>query len=875
MPSKLCAGSHLRDVLNGFIPDLVSSDGYITDPGAFIENINLNVSWTPCDLTGLEYVSCNLMNLGFDPGVEVTAFPSFPAVSGTSSLFQIWNYTGTDLPALPLGLEALIIDAPTQLQNWTLDGTPAQPILAVEINNFPATSAWPSSISYVEFISVVNSEGDQPFILGDGVLRVVYLGLPNLTVLPMLSPDQDYMEIGSCPSITSGWAVQQVANNPTLIFSNMDGLQTLSNFPTLVDSLSVVVTPVLTSLPMPSSLVGLNLDYVPLLPVPIFPAGLRYLSVGWVDWNAVPALPSMLETFKIIGASTDVLLPVFPNSLWSFIADGAFTNGIPQLPSGLRQLDLTGLSTDIGQPAFPSAIETIALNDCSFTGMPSFPEGLQELIVYNSGTCLPPLPTTLTELSADMACYPNQPSNLVQQLNLCSILTSYCSEVNPTISGHVFLDLNSDGEQGADEPNHISGTVRFLPSNYQTGVDTAGNYSIALPIGEYTVELVGLSQPFSDVLPLQYVQELLTVNDNIDGLDFAISALDIPVERSVQMRLVSPARPGFDHYMIVNGSIQGSHEDTTVVTITFDPLLTLNFVRPFGTSTVTGNVITYKTPPMTQFYSDIVVSLHVPETVTMGTILMEHCEISPLTNDPNPVNNSITIYHEVLSSFDPNDKQVFPTMLAPDEVAADTTVEYMIRFQNTGTYLAERVLVTDTLSDDLQWDSFRFIQSSHPCEWFMRDGVLHFVFNEIMLPDSNANEPESHGFVSFSIRPNTDLALGETVQNIANIYFDFNEPVITDPCELTIDISNAVPSVIAQEASAVYPIPALDHITVILPNGSVYQGEVIATDGRVVQRVSAVRTNDRINVASLSPGTYVIILQSAAGGILREQFIKQ
>ena len=157
----------------------------------------------------------------------------------------------------------------------------------------------------------------------------------------------------------------------------------------------------------------------------------------------------------------------------------------------------------------------------------------------------------------------------------------------------------------------------------------------------------------------------------------------------------------------------------------------------------------------------------------------------------------------------------------------------------------------------------------------MRDGVLHFVFNEIMLPDSNANEPESHGFVSFSIRPNTDLALGETVQNIANIYFDFNEPVITDPCELTIDISNAVPSVIAQEASAVYPIPALDHITVILPNGSVYQGEVIATDGRVVQRVSAVRTNDRINVASLSPGTYVIILQSAAGGILREQFIKQ
>ncbi len=869
----------LRDVLNGFIPDLVGSDGYITDPGAYIGDMSFPVDWTPCDLTGLEFVSCNTMVLSFDPTIEVTAFPSFPAISGTDPGFQLWYYPGTDLPAQPAGLAYLILDGATQLQNWTIAGSPGQPIGSVELHNFPTSSAWPSSVSYVDNFTAETCDGDQPFVIGNGVRNAWYSNLPYLATMPNLSPDQEYMSIGGCPSITSGWATPQVANNPILEFGGMDGLQSLTNFPTFVDSLSVDQAPVLATLAIPGSLIGLSLGNVPLLPAPVFPAGLKHLSIGGEGpWGVVPTLPAMLETFAVGDIPIYVELPpAFPNTLRSFTAYYcSFAEDMPLLPEGVTEITLISVYNEFTQAAFPSALETLTLQSCSLTDLPALPEGLLQLVVTNCGvTCLPPLPMSLVTLSADMACYPNQPPG-VPQLTLCSILISYCPEVNPTISGHVFLDLNRDGEQGPGEKNYTYGTLRFLPSNFQTGIDTAGNYSIALPIGEYTVELTGLVYPFSDLSPMQYVQELVTVNDNADSLNFAISApTDLPVERQVYMRSMEFARPGFSHSLVFNAFIDGYHEDTTIVTITYDPFLSLSAVQTNSPYTIVGNVITIKVPPD---HPDLLfegVRLNVPAIVPLGTLLTAQCSVGPATNDPNLDNNSITLDYHVLGAFDPNDKQVLPAVLTPSEVAADTLVEYMIRFQNTGTYLAERVLITDTLSADLRWDSFRFNQSSHPCEWFMRDGVVHFVFNEIMLPDSNANEPESHGFVSFSIRPSMDLLLGETVVNEANIYFDFNEPVITDPCILTIDMPDALPDTRSAKGSAVYPIPAIDHLTVVLPQGALYSGEVIATDGRVLQRISNLRSKQRIDVSTLPSGTYLLVLNSSIASGMRERFIKQ
>ena len=62
----------------------------------------------------------------------------------------------------------------------------------------------------------------------------------------------------------------------------------------------------------------------------------------------------------------------------------------------------------------------------------------------------------------------------------------------------------------------------------------------------------------------------------------------------------------------------------------------------------------------------------------------------------------------------------------------------------------------------------------------VNNNVLEFTFSNILLPDSNVNEQASHGSVMYTIRQNISNVIGDTIENTANIYFDFNAPVITN-----------------------------------------------------------------------------------------------
>jgi hypothetical protein len=58
--------------------------------------------------------------------------------------------------------------------------------------------------------------------------------------------------------------------------------------------------------------------------------------------------------------------------------------------------------------------------------------------------------------------------------------------------------------------------------------------------------------------------------------------------------------------------------------------------------------------------------------------------------------------------------------------------------------------------------------------------ILQFVYPNILLPDSNVNEPMSHGFVSFDIDLVDDLPNGTEITNTAFIFFDQNPAIITN-----------------------------------------------------------------------------------------------
>lgn len=143
---------------------------------------------------------------------------------------------------------------------------------------------------------------------------------------------------------------------------------------------------------------------------------------------------------------------------------------------------------------------------------------------------------------------------------------------------------------------------------------------------------------------------------------------------------------------------------------------------------------------------------------------------------------SISFCPEVVGPYDPNDKQAYPVGYGPNHnILPDTDLQYKIRFQNVGTDTAFRVVIRDTLSQFLNPATIVPGPSSHPYDWRIGEGgQLEFIFHNINLPDSTTNLAASQGFVTYKISQQADLPEDTRIENRAGIYFDFNEPIITN-----------------------------------------------------------------------------------------------
>jgi hypothetical protein len=137
---------------------------------------------------------------------------------------------------------------------------------------------------------------------------------------------------------------------------------------------------------------------------------------------------------------------------------------------------------------------------------------------------------------------------------------------------------------------------------------------------------------------------------------------------------------------------------------------------------------------------------------------------------------------EIVAAYDPNDKHGFPRGYGEQhQIYPGLSLEYLVRFQNTGNDTAFLVVIRDTLSPFLDVASIRPGAASHPYTWDI-DGqsILVFTFEDILLPDSTTNLEGSQGFVEFKIAQREDLPLGTRIENRAAIYFDLNAPILTN-----------------------------------------------------------------------------------------------
>jgi uncharacterized repeat protein (TIGR01451 family) len=183
----------------------------------------------------------------------------------------------------------------------------------------------------------------------------------------------------------------------------------------------------------------------------------------------------------------------------------------------------------------------------------------------------------------------------------------------------------------------------------------------------------------------------------------------------------------------------------------------------------------------------------------------------------------------------------------------DTTVqtlEYTIRFQNTGNDTANKVVILDQLDSSLDWGTLVPLSASHDYTVDINpQGLVTFTFNDIFLPDSNANELLSHGFIHFKIDLLSGLLPGVEIENFGEIYFDQNPAVITNTaintiyeCGLTFEGLNVNGSLCFE-----------DSLT--------WSDTVVATN--YVWNVNAVPTGDStdLEITFNNSGAYVVTIQ--------------
>ena len=221
--------------------------------------------------------------------------------------------------------------------------------------------------------------------------------------------------------------------------------------------------------------------------------------------------------------------------------------------------------------------------------------------------------------------------------------------------------------------------------------------------------------------------------------------------------------------------------------------------------------------------------------------------------------------------------KLFPKGFDADhKLYPNTEIEYLIRFQNTGTFAAVNVSILDTISAQLDLGTIEPVGSSHPYEFeILENRVIKFDFPEIWLPDSTSNEPESHGFIKFRISQLDDLKEGTRIENRAGIYFDFNEPVITNTVFHTIFTPIVLRSIrvntdeetIQDPSVELYPNPTTTHFFVEIDRqvSLPVRLELLDRSGRRVLHEQMSEFNAELSVDDLPAGLYFYRLTNESG----------
>ena len=429
------------------------------------------------------------------------------------------------------------------------------------------------------------------------------------------------------------------------------------------------------------------------------------------------------------------------------------------------------------------------------------------------------------------------------------------SLITNKIQGIVRLDVNNDGcSENFDLP--IS-NLMIVSNDGNENIATIslpnGVYQLFPDLGTFSTTITSSIPNYYQSNPIDYSHEF-TNTGNTEVANFCLNPVQSINDLSIAIYPITDTRPGFNASYRISYSNIGTVQQNGQITLEYNnsKLFFLSSSEPVSSQTI--NAISFDYNNLNPFESrsiDIDFNVLPPPDTNIDEVLFFTAAINLIGTDINDVDNSFLLEQTVVGSFDPNDI----TVLEGDNILIDEIgnyLHYLIRFQNTGTAEAINVVVENELDDNLDWSTLKLESYSHSNSvQIIEDNKVQFIFNNIYLPDSLSNEPESHGFISYKIKPKQNIDIGTIIYNSAQIYFDFNEAIETNLVYTEV-VDPLSTNELFNSFFSLYPIPTknsfsitsdLDFIKVEIYNNL---GQLLLTNN----------LSDRIDISQLIPGIY-------------------
>ncbi len=749
-----------------------------------------------------------------------------PVLPNTLKYLDCANNLLTGLPALPNSLETLHcygnhLTALPSLSNSLKD-------LTCDHNNISVIPALPATLQYLDFDN--NHVTSMPSLPAS--LEYFDCSYNQLVNLPSLSGTLSFLNCGN----------NQITNLPTLPASliylacSHNKLSALPSLPANLETLSCSTNSISNLPALPNTIMFLECSDMQLTSLPTLPNSLTYLGCGFNQLTAIPVLPPALSEFY---CEYNLLtgLPVLPGGLSILSCRNNQLTYLPTLPGDLATLECQNNSINCFY-AFPISITNISITNNPFTCLPNYVLGMD---------------------AATMA-YP-----------LCTS-TSTCPGAEG-ILGHIYKDNNNSCIRDAGD-THLNNVHLKLydTSNNLLGHAYSsfnGRYSFPQTAGTYVVLVDTANLPLIPACSSIGIDSTVTVAILDTNINFGLKCgpnFDVGVEsiyssgiffpgHSNTLNLIAGDMSQLYNFNCASG-VSGS------ATFSVDGPVTYIGPAPGAlTPVVSGNVYTYTIPDFGSINTSTAFRLEFQTDTTAqgGDTVCVAAMVTPTTGDYDLSNNNYNFCFDVINSYDPNVKEVYPVNVMPGYTDYFT---YTIHFQNTGDAPAMDIRLRDILDNQLDLETFEVIAYSHPNLINLTGNVLSVRFPNIMLVDSTTDYDASIGYIQYRIKPKVTWQAPYVIENTAAIYFDYNAPVVTNTTYNSIMTVTEIHEY-KENTVKLYPNPTNGTFSVELASKEKCSLDLYDITGNNVLSQSVENGKAQIDATHLAPGIYNISIKGS------------